>query len=254
MSSSTAHLAALGRAELTLLFRNRTNLFTVVFMPGMLTLAFQPTLKTFGQSAAADAMGPSLMAMSFGIVLVMALYSALPGVYAARREELFLKRMRTGEVSDLVILAGSALPMVLMALAQCVALAVGISVVADVPAPEAPHLAVLGVLLGVVMMAALAALTSTLARTAESAQVVVLPGMIVLLAGSGLFLPLDALPGALEEICRFLPLTPVADLIRAGWSGEATGAGIARQALTALTWTGAGVLALRRYFRWEPRV
>ncbi|WP_030413058.1 ABC transporter permease [Streptomyces sp. NRRL S-1448] len=253
MSTSFAHLAALGRAELTLLARNKTNLFTVLFVPVLLTVALKPALSMMDRARAGSDVGPALISLSLGIVLVMAIYNTLTPVYATRRDELLLKRLRTGEVSDVVILIGAAVPMALTGLTQCVLLAVGISFLADVAPPSAPHLAVLGMLLGVVVMVALAAATSAMAKTAESAQVAIIPGMIVFLMGSGMLIPLDVLPEAVRTVCQWLPLTPVIELIRAGWTGDATAGESALNLLIAAIWTALSILAVKRWFRWEPR-
>lgn len=253
MSTTTAHLAALGRAELILLGRHRTNLFTVLFVPAMLTVAMKPTFAMYDLPEAGLTLGPLMISAAVGIVLVMALYTTLTGVYATRREELLLKRLRTGEATDAEILAGSAIPMALVALVQCLILAVGIAAVAGMGAPAAPHLAILGILLGIVLMSVMAAATSALAKTAESAQVVVWPGMLVFLLGSGMLIPLEILPDGLRAVCQRLPLTPVIDLVRSGWTGEASWGETALHVLTALVWTGLALLAVRRWFRWEPR-
>ena len=53
----------------------------------------------------------------------------------------------------------------------CLLLITGCTVLLDLSAPSAPHLAVLGLLLGLVISAALAAVTASWTRTGESAQV-----------------------------------------------------------------------------------
>ncbi|MDL5206010.1 ABC transporter permease [Streptomyces sp. ALI-76-A] len=253
MNAALTHLTALGRAELTLLARNKTNLFTVLFVPVLLTVALKPMMTATGQADAGREAGATLISMSLGIVLVMAVYNTLTPVYATRRDELLLKRLRTGEVSDVVILLGAAVPMALTGLAQCLLLALGISFVADVPAPRAPHLAVLGVLLGIVVMTAMAAATSAMAKTSESAQVAIIPGMIVFLMGSGMLFPLEVMPEAVQAVCTWLPLTPVIELIQTGWNGESTAGEAGVNLLIASIWSALSVLAVKRWFRWEPR-
>ncbi|MET9760089.1 ABC transporter permease [Streptomyces sp. NPDC006372] len=253
MNTALTHLTALGRAELTLLARNKTNLFTVLFVPVLLTVALKPMMTMTGQADAGKEAGAVLISMSLGIVLVMAVYNTLTPVYATRRDELLLKRLRTGEVSDAVILLGAAVPMALTGLLQCLLLALGISFVADVPPPQDPHLAVLGVLLGIVVMTVMAAATSAMARTAESAQVAIIPGMIIFLMGSGMLFPLEALPHPVQAVCTWLPLTPAIELIQTGWNGESTRGEAVLNLMIASTWSALSVLAVKRWFRWEPR-
>ncbi len=182
------------------------------------------------------------------------MYSSLVGVYVVRREELVLKRLRTGELRDAEILAGSALPAVLTGLVQCLLLITGCTVLLDLSAPSAPHLAVLGLLLGLVISAALAAFTASWTRTGESAQVTPMPLLIVSMLGSGMFVPLELFPDRLASVCELLlPLTPVVSLVRGGWTGDLTAGESLGAATIALAWTVLAVFAVRRRFRWEPR-
>ena len=106
------------------------------------------------------------------MVLIFAVYSNLVAAYVARREELVLKRLRTGELRGPEILAGTALPRSCSALAQCVLLRrrrrsrCWTSARRDGAASRWSP----GLLLGIVLLAALAAVTSAFTRTVESAQ------------------------------------------------------------------------------------
>jgi ABC-2 type transport system permease protein len=81
--------------------------------------------------------------------------------------------------------------------------------------------------------------------------------------GAGVAIPLGLLPGPLAEVLRFLPLTPAVDLMRLGWLGT-TGEGAPKgflgvlgaaavPAATLVVWVALGVVAVLRWFRWEPR-
>jgi ABC-2 type transport system permease protein len=164
-----------------------------------------------------------------------------------------LKRLRTGELRDVEILCGTALPVGATGIAQSLVLVAGSTVLLDLPAPHAPHLAVLGLLLGLVMCAALAAVTAAVTRTVESAQVTTLPFVLISMTLSGVTVPLELLPDRVASMCELLPLSPVITLVRGGWTGalstyEALGA-----LATALAWTVLAVFAVGRWFRWEPR-
>ena len=127
------------------------------------------------------------------------------------------------------------------------------AVLLDMSAPSAPHLAVLGLLLGLAICAGLAAATAGLTRTAESAQVTPMPLLIISMIGSGMFVPLEFLPDRLASVCELLPLTPVVTLVRAGWTGDLSAAETLGALATAVAWTLLAVFAVRRWFRWEPR-
>lgn len=246
-------VGSLGRAELTLLARSKATLFTALAAPVMLTVGLRGPVKDMDLSDTGLSVGTVLVPGSIGFLLIFAVYSNLTGIFVARREELVLKRLRTGEASDTEILMSNALPSATVAVAQSIVLLVGGMLVLDVEAPARADLVVLGVVVGIVLMSLLAALSATITRTAESAALTPMPLMLVSMVGSGLFLPLDMLPDAMAQICRLLPMTPVMDLIRGGWTGSLSGG----ETLTALAiagvWIALAVFAVRRWFRWEAR-
>ncbi|BBC34491.1 Transport permease protein [Streptomyces graminofaciens] len=249
----TSRMAALARAELTLLGRSRATLVTVVLVPLLLPLSVRSATEEMDLEKAGLSLGTVLLPAGIGFSLLFAIYSALTNVYVVRREELVLKRLRTGELRDPEILAGAALPAVGIGLTQCVLLAIGSTVLLDLGAPAAPQLAVLGVLSGVVMCAALAAVTASFSKTAESAQVTALPLMFVSMLGSGITVPLEVLPERVASVCELLPLSPVITLVRGGWTGDLSVYETLGAVATALVWTVLAVFAVRRWFRWEPR-
>ncbi|MDF3141398.1 MULTISPECIES: ABC transporter permease [unclassified Streptomyces] len=253
VTTPVGRMTALARAELTLLGRSKGTLFAALFVPLVLPFSAQMAAKEMDLAEVGLTLGTVILPASIGFSLLYAVYATLVAVYTARREELVLKRLRTGELKDTEILAGAALPAVATGLAQSLVLAVGCAVLLDVGAPRAPHLAVLGLLLGVVLCASLAAVTSSFTRTVESAQVTTLPVLFVSMIFSGMFVPLEVLPDRVASVCELLPLTPVITLVRGGWTGELSAYEVIGPVLTGLAWAVLGVLAVRRWFRWEPR-
>ncbi|PWI16541.1 hypothetical protein DI272_22005 [Streptomyces sp. Act143] len=253
LSTPVGRISALGRAELTLFLRSKGMIFSAVFVPLMLPFSVRAVVQDMDLAEAGLSMGLVLLPGAIGFSLLFAVYMALVGVFVGRREELVLKRLRTGEPRDAEILAGAALPAVATGLLQSLLLAVGCSVLLDVAAPKAVALAVLGLLLGLVICASLAAVTASFTRTVESAQVTGVPMMLVTMAGSGVMVPLEMLPDRLASFCELLPLSPVITLVRGGWSGDLSAYEALGAALTALAWVALGVFAVRRWFRWEPR-
>ncbi|MBW1600322.1 ABC transporter permease [Streptomyces sp. JJ38] len=252
-TAALGRMRALGRAELTLLLRNRSAVFTALLVPLLLVFTFRMSLSDSLVEATALSAGGLVLSGGLGVVLVIAVYANLVSAYVARREELVLKRLRTGESSDVEILGGTALPSVLIGLVQCLLLiAAGVAVV-DIPLPGRADVLLLGLLLGTVMMTGLAAATSALTRSPESAQITVMPLMMLSFLGSGLMVPLEVMPDAVADVARLLPLTPVVELVRYGWFGEGTGGDVALAVGLAVAWTAFAVFAVRRWFRWEPR-
>jgi ABC-2 type transport system permease protein len=251
-TTSLRRLRAVGRAELTLMVRSKATLLSALVIPVSLTLAIKPAVRGMDLKAAGLSLSAILLPTSIGFVLLFAVYSPLVGVYVARRESLVLKRLRTGELTDPEILAGAALPTLLLALAQCALLVGGAITMLDVPDLRSPVAAAAGLLLGVTLTTLLSAATARLARTVESAQIVVLPLLMVSMLGSGLIAPRQVMPDRLAAVCEWLPLSPVMDLLRDGIIGAGLGEVIHRLGV-ALVWIALAVFAVRRWFRWEPR-
>ncbi|QNS05131.1 ABC transporter permease [Streptomyces xanthii] len=252
-TTPAGRLRALGRAELTLLGRSKGVLITSLFVPLVLPLSLSSTLGEDRLKGTGLDVGTVVVSSAMGFSLLFAVYTALVSVYAARREELVLKRLRTGELRDAEILAGAALPSAAIGLLQCLVLAAACAAFLDTGMPDAPLLALVGLALGFPMCAALAALTTVVSRSVESAQVAAMPLMLLTMFGSGSFVPLELLPDKLASICELLPLTPVLTLIRGGWSGQLAASDVLSAILTAVAWTVVAVFAVRRWFRWEPR-
>ncbi len=249
LTLNPGRLTALGRSELTLLVRNRAALSLAVLMPLLMVFVLRSSLSG---AEGAEAVGVATLTGGIGMVLILVVHMNLVSAYVARREELVLKRLRTGEATDVEILAGTALPAAVLALGQIIVLAVAGAAVLDVPMPRNPLLLVVAVLAGIVVLAGLSALTSSVTRTVETAGLTTLPLFLATALGSGLFLPADALPDVVASLCQLLPLSGVMTLVRAGWSG-AGDADLVGASLVTLAWTVNSVFAVPRWFRWEPR-
>lgn len=252
-TAALGRLRALGRAELTLLVRNRTALFTALVIPIALAFATRGVTSEMDLTGTGLTAGTVMLPASIGFVLLFAVYSNLVGTYVVRREELVLKRLRTGEAGDGEILAGAALPSVVVALAQCVLLAAGGAVLLELTPPDDPGLLVLGLVLGMLLMVVAAAATAAFTNTAEAAQMTPMPLMLVSFMLSGVLVPLETLPDQLATAAAFLPFTPVMDLVRGGWTGGLDGMEALRAVGVAVAWAALAGWTVRSRFRWEPR-
>ncbi|MEU7044090.1 ABC transporter permease [Streptomyces varsoviensis] len=246
-------LLALGRAEATLLKRNKTALYVALLMPVLMVWAMHSATARLDLEKTGMSANEASITGAFGFVLLFAVYQNLSGAFVARREELVLKRLRTSEAGDAEILAGSALPAVGVALAQCVVLVVAGAAWLHLRVPARPDLLIAGFVLGVVLFVALAAVTATGARTAESAQLLSTPLLLLSVAGSGVAVPLKVMPDLVADICELLPMTPVVELMRGGWLGTLGLYETVGHLATALAWVVIAVFAVRKWFRWESR-
>jgi len=246
-------LRALAGAELTLLGRNRSAVTTALLLPLALPFSVRPAVDQMDLGGVGLSAGTVMLTAAIGFSFLFSVYTSLVGAFVSRREELVLKRLRTGELHDPEILAGTALPALCLGLAQSLVLSVGCVLLLDAGAPRAPYLTVLGVLSGLVLCAALAALTATFTRTVESAQVTASPVVFISMIGSGIAIPTEILPDRLASVCEFLPLSPAVRLVSGGWSGHLSAYEALGAVATTLAWTLLAVFAVRRWFRWEPR-
>ncbi|WP_221348656.1 ABC transporter permease [Streptomyces beigongshangae] len=251
--TAAGRMTSLARAELTLIARSRATFFAAVFVPLVLPISFRSTVEDMDLKATGLSVGSVILPSAIGFSLLFAVYSSLVSVYAARREELVLKRLRTGELRDAEILTGAALPSVLIGLVQCLVLTAVCAALMDVGTPEAPLLAVLGLLLGLAMWPALAAVTASFSRSVEGAQVAAMPLLLVSMMASGTVVPFEVMPDRLASVCELLPLSPVITLIRGGWTGNLSGYEALGAVATAVAWIVIAVFAVRKWFRWEPR-
>lgn len=254
-------MISLAWSEALLLRRNPLALLIAIALPIGAVLMLSTSVEVMSVVGADH--GAAIITTVAAVSLNLVVYYNLVTALVARREELVLKRLRTGEVTDLQILIGSATPAVAIAWGQAVlagftsALLVGLSV------PVNFLLVILALVLGALVFVLLAAATTALTRSVELAQLTTTPLLIIPINFSGLYIPLSNLPEPLEQLARLLPLTPVVELLRLGLSGTTTDGstvGLAgsfapavQPLLVLLAWVVAGGLATRRWFRWEPR-
>lgn len=252
-STTLRHTSTLFRVEWKLFHRIKSNYIYVLIIPIMLLAAMRFVQDQMNLQAHDLAAGPVMVSTTVGILLIFTLYQSVTGLYVARREELVLKRLRTGEVSDPVILTGGASMYLVITVVQIVAVTAVVSAMFDVW-PRQPLAAVAGLLTGLAFVTVLAAATAALCRTIESTLVATLPAIFVLPMISGIYIPREVMPAALGDALLFAPLAPSIDLVRSGWTGELALLEILALTVLALAWTAVfGWIALRR-FRWEPRV
>ncbi|MCX4686866.1 ABC transporter permease [Kitasatospora purpeofusca] len=262
-STVVRRLLALGRAEGVLLLRNRTALFTALLLPVLLIGGLKNVLDQQAETSPGLDVDSLLVNGAVGMVLAFVVYYNLTAAYVARRGELVLKRLRTGEARDIEILAGTAVPSVGLALLMCGVIGVVGATALHLTAPANPLLLVVGLALVVATLMALAAVSSAFTRTVESAGITTMPVLLLTQFGSGLFVPLEVMPERVADICRLLPTTPAFQLVRVGWFGTdgsaaptgfaGTWATAAPHLVTGSVWLALAVWGAVRYFRWEPR-
>lgn len=244
MKTDLSHIYRLARLDLGLIFRNRSALVNAVLMPLAVT-AF--LIFTTREQGGAETMSYIVTGQIAALVVFAPLVN-LAGFYTSRREELVLKRLLGGPASATAILGGSAAGATAVYLLQV--LAVGVAAVAlDVGLPGNPLLVLLAVLGGAAVFTLLSMAISGLSSSGELAQLATVPVMLVSFILSPVIVPGDAFPERLRQVAEFLPLTPVADLVRAGYGGAFQWSSLGILA----AWAAVAALLARRFFRWDPR-
>lgn len=253
---SVRRIGALARSEAVLLRRNPMALGNALGTP----VAGVVLLNALPPSGPAPSPGAAIVVTLAAFGLLFPLYYNLVTTLVARREELVLTRLRSGECSDDEIIIGAAVPAIAIAWCQTIVGIVAATAVLAMAFPVNPILIVVAMLLGTAVFGLLAATSTALTRTVEMAQLSTLPVVLLSMVLGGLFPP-AMLPGPLPWVAQTLPLTQVVNLVWIGLTGttrEGPGPGDAAGAvvvalLVLAAWVVIGALARRRLMRWEPR-
>ncbi|GLW09871.1 transport permease protein [Microtetraspora sp. NBRC 13810] len=258
------HTLRLARLDLTMLTRNRMAFFTTIAFPLLLGCI---ALLLRGGFVSGVSTGLYTLTGMLALIGFFVTFMHLTTLFTVRREDLVLKRMRGSVLSEAAIFSGSGLACTLIYVLQsAVIITLGIVALGG-HLPRNIPLVFLGVVLGSVMFVPMAAALSGFTKTGESAQITVLPAMLILAATSQASFPLAAMPEMVQRVAAALPLSPVVDVIRIGYFGldftqgaphpavDFAGSWVASapRLLLIVAWTVVGVLIARKHFRWEPR-
>ena len=232
---------AIARSEMTQLVRNRLVAASSLFIP----LAFSAVLifnrENFGGT-------PVTAALILVTVTAMGTYITATTTLASRRQNLFLKRLRSTSAKDASILSGLVLPIALVNLVQAGVIVAILSVVGT------PPVGVVAVVAAVAMAAPTninsRTTTAGLTNSPDHAQVTTLPLFVVAL-GASMWVGLTGTE-ELAGVKRLLPGGAVTELIIEGWSGMALHEAVSLL-LPSLAFVVAAFAMAKSTFRWEPR-
>ncbi|WP_017583328.1 ABC transporter permease [Nocardiopsis valliformis] len=238
-------MLAIARSELIQIFRNRLVLVTMIIVP----LAGSALYMYLNDRAPGLFDLGAIASVLMFLVVVMALYTTAVTTLASRRQNLFLKRLRSTAVDDVSILTGLFLPVTAVTVVQVAVVLTVLSVVAEAPAD--PLLLRTAVLVTMVMMLGFALATAGVTNSPEHAQVTTLPIMIGVLSVSGWV----GFTGT-EELTllkRLLPGGSASELVVNAWNGGVPLADSLFLLAPTLAWIVVAVALASRVFRWEPR-
>jgi ABC-2 type transport system permease protein len=202
-----------------------------------------------------------------GFTLLWIVYSLINST-TSRRDQLTYKRLRGTELPDSSIFVGEALSGSVVSLCQVVVLAVAGAVLFHTSGPRNVALFAVVTALSTLMFALLAIGLSGLLPSAEVSTWIATPFIVLMMFGSGVYLPITTLPPALRPVAEALPLTPVVRTVRTAYLGRdyvhggtqprrldwwqgfhecATSIGLI------CVWLVLGLWLAKRFFRWNPR-
>jgi ABC-2 type transport system permease protein len=197
-----------------------------------------------GGLSAFDIYIPILIAFSIGVLAL----TYPPGPLVAYREQGVLRRLSTTPVpASWVLAAQFVVQACLMVIA--VLLLIGVSVVGyGAIAPRNPGGLVLAVALAIAALFAIGLSIAAAARTPGAARGLMALAFYPLMFFSGLYVPMQVLPGVFQDISHFTPLGAAVVAIQDSMLGQfPPSAPLLVMAAYAL---GFGYLA-KRFFRWE---
>ncbi|MFJ8911477.1 ABC transporter permease [Amycolatopsis sp. NPDC102389] len=238
-------MLSIAQSELIQIFRNRSVLITSFVMPLAISAFFVYQHEVFTKIGSLG----YIAAIVMFTVCAFGLYTSSVTTLASRRQNLFLKRLRSTAAGDASILTGLVLPVTVISLVQVAVIMTVLGVVAGSPADVG--LLVVAVLASVAMMIGLGLATAGLTNSPEHAQVTTLPvslGVIAVASWVGIS-GTDELP----LLKRLLPGGSATELAVNAWNGGVAITDSLLLLAPTLAWVVVAVVLASRLFRWEPR-
>ncbi|MGW6457558.1 ABC transporter permease [Streptomyces sp. NPDC055078] len=238
-------MLSIALSELIQIFRNRLVLVSSFLMPTAVSSYFVYQHETFAKLGSLG----YIAAVVVFTVGAFGLYATTVTTLASRRQNLFLKRLRSTAAGDAEILSGLLVPVTAIALVQVTVILVVLAVVAGEPTDVL--LLAVAVLATVVMMLGLGLATAGVTNSPEHAQVTTLPISIGTIAVSG-WVGISG-TGELGLLKRLLPGGSATELVVNAWNGGVAVADSLILLVPTLGWVVVSVALAARLFRWEPR-
>jgi len=186
-------------------------------------------------------------------VLCITVYFIALSTITSRRHTLALKRLRTTALPDIAIVTGLLVPPAAVGAFQLAVVQGGMMWIGSTPDALffSALLIVTANVTGIVLAALAGVLTSTVTTNPEKAQWTMLP-LFVGAMGAAALLPIISDPMANLGL-RTVPLVANADMISAGWAGDAGLMRIGADLGIMVAWLLVLMVVSVRTFRWERR-
>lgn len=251
---------AQARMAITVALRTpRALVFTVAF-PLIFLVLFNSIFSGGGDDAITLPNGLRISGQAYftaGIVaysVALSTFTTLAVSLTTQRERGQLKRYRGTPMPAWTFIAGQIARATAQALAMtAILLAVG-AIAYGVPIPAATFPAfLLYVALGTATMCALGIALTPFCPTPDAASTIAPFTVVILAFFSGVWIPVDQLPGWLETVGKVFPLAHLTLGLQTALAPDAKGSGIdAENLLILVLWAVAGTRIAAKRFRWEP--
>ncbi len=244
--------------EAKLFLREPVNAFFTLVFPLMMLVLYgiifksipAPKSGTSGASAymptTIDSYIPALTAMIIGTTGLMSITITM----ATYRERGILRRLRTTPVSPVIVLAAQVAVVFVMIILGMLLLMLAGNLIFHVRFVGNAFSLLGGFALACLGFFSLGFILAGTMPSARSAQIVAMSLLYPMLFLSGAFFPLKLLPGTVQKIATFLPLTYVVNLLNGVWTGEAWSRHLLDAGVLAAMLI-LGVVISVKTFRWE---
>ena len=172
---------------------------------------FQQSSARLGGLSAFDVYIPILIAFAIAIIA----FTYLPGPLVSYREQGILRRLSTTPVPASWLLAAQLVVQACLMLISVFILLVVSVVFFGVDAPKSPGGLILAVVLSIAALFAIGLAIAAVAWTPAAARGIMAVVLYPLLFFSGLYYPVQLLPGALQDISHYTPLGAAVQALQA---------------------------------------
>lgn len=239
--------------ELKIFIREPLGVFGTVGIPVVIFVVFG---RMFGPRAGRDPADAPSAFMSANLPILTSLLIAtsavlsLVAIIAIYREGGILRRLRATPLRPYTILTAHVLVKLLLTAVTLALMVLAGRRFFPVPAGVPLISFTAALLFSTVSILSLGFLIASVVPTARFAQPIGTVIIYPMLALSGLFAPVDAMPRSLQLVARALPLTYAVSLLRGIWHGDGWSAHLGDVAVLTLMFA-ACIAVSTRVFRWE---
>ncbi len=238
--------------EAKLFLREPVSAFFTLIFPLLMLFIFgsiygtKPVPGTESTQAAIGGLIPAFSAMIIGITGLMPITITM----ATYRENGILRRLRTTPVSPLIVMAAQVIVVFVMTGLGMLLLILAGRLVYHVQFEGNAFSILAGFILSSLSFFGIGFILAGVLPTARTAQIVAMVLLYPMLILSGAAWPRELMPGAVQNISVFLPLTYVVSLLRGLWVGESWGLHLMDVGVL-IGMLLLGILISVKTFRWE---